>query len=398
MVNRFGLTAMSMVNALGTTSEAVRAGLLRADRHCLTPFVLKTTQMEVAVGRVRDPLPVFPPRLGAYNCRNHCLTYGAFLQLEDAIRQTRQTYGRQRVGVVLGSSTAGLDTSEEAYRFWKNGGILPMTYNYDKQHAMGSVSRLISEAADLKGPTYTISTACSSSAKVFASARALLECGICDAVVAGGVDTLCHTTLNGFEALGTLTRTRCLPMSRNRSGFHIGEGAALFILTREPAAINLLGIGESCDAYHMSSPHPEGVGAETAMRMALDDAGLAQQDIAYINLHGTGTPQNDLMEAKAVSRIFDRTPCSSTKPLVGHCLGAAGAMEVGFCWLALEAADSDGCDLPPHSWDEQPDPEIEPLVLVKRGDRLPMSPQIAMMSNSFAFGGNNCSVIIAREH
>jgi 3-oxoacyl-[acyl-carrier-protein] synthase-1 len=225
------------------------------------------------------------------------------------------------------------------------------------------------------------------------SARDLLATGFCDAVITGGVDTLCDLTLNGFEALAALSRSRCLPMSRNRTGLNIGEGAALMIMTREDGPVRLIGGGESGDAHHMTAPHPEGLGAERAMREALRDARLEPADIAYLNLHGTATPQNDAMEAKAVARIFDAVPTSSTKPLVGHCLGAAGAIEAAFCWLALQA-DENRVPLPPHIFDGEIDVEIPVPRLVSVGETVLREGPTRMMSNSFAFGGNNCALIL----
>jgi 3-oxoacyl-[acyl-carrier-protein] synthase-1 len=261
---------------------------------------------------------------------------------------------------------------------------------------MGSVAQFIARLGGLHGPAYTVSTACSAGAKAFASAQSLLTSGFCDAVITGGVDALCDLTLNGFEALSSLSRTISKPMSKNRDGLNIGEGAALFILTRAQGSVQLCGVGESCDAYHMSAPHPEGIGAEAAMRQALHEAHLQPADIHYLNLHGTGTPLNDAMEAKAVRRLFGHVPCSSTKPTVGHCLGAAGAMEIGFCWLALQQGQDGIYELLPHAWDGEPDDTLPALQLVHCGDMLEQRETVYFMSNSFAFGGNNCAVIIGR--
>jgi 3-oxoacyl-[acyl-carrier-protein] synthase-1 len=324
------------------------------------------------------------------------LAYVAFRQIADAVNVLRDTVGPERIGVVLGSSTSGLDVSEAAFFHWQATGTLPEYYHYETQHEMGSIAQFIARLGRLHGPAYTVSTACSAGAKAFASAQGLLASGICDAVITGGVDALCDLTLNGFEALSSLSRTVSKPMSKNRDGLNIGEGAALFILTRDPGPLQLCGVGESCDAYHMSAPHPEGLGAEAAMRQALHAAHLQPTDIHYLNLHGTGTPLNDAMEAKAVRRLFGHVPCSSTKPTVGHCLGAAGAMEIGFCWLALQQGRNGVYLLPPHAWDGVPDETLPALHLVCGGDMLEQRGPVYFMSNSFAFGGNNCVLILGR--
>jgi 3-oxoacyl-[acyl-carrier-protein] synthase-1 len=202
-------------------------------------------------------------------------------------------------------------------------------------------------------------------------------------------------TANGFTALQAVSDCPSNPFSANRSGFNLGEAAALFLLTGAPDGIQLLGVGESTDAHHMSAPHPEGIGAEVAMRAALEDAALVPDRIAYLNLHGTGTPLNDAMESKAVARVFDSSPpSSSTKPVFGHTLGASGALELAVCWLMLQARSDDEMLLPPHCWDGVPDPEIPPLRLVGRGERVPAAKPVALMSNSFGFGGNNCTLIV----
>ena len=391
MTKGYGLHSLGMVNAMGQDLAEIEDRLFGGETGLQPGFLLKTTGAQVPVGEVREALPPLPNHLLAYNCRNHRLAYAAYLQIEADIAALRQRLGPHRVGVVLGSSTAGLDATEEAYRIWHEVGDIPPQFDFQKQHVMGSVAALVAQAAGLTGPSYTLSTACTSSAKAMISARDLLDAGFCDAVITGGVDTLCHMTLNGFEALGALSREQCLPMSVHRSGLNIGEGAAFFIMTREPAPVMFLGAGESCDAHHMSAPHPEGEGAEAAMASALLDAGLTPGQIDYLNLHGTATPQNDSMEAKAVSRLLGPVPCSSTKPLTGHCLGAAGAIEAAFCWLALGRRAA--VPLPPHCWDGVQDTEIPQLSLVKPGARLATTGPHYFMSNSFAFGGNNCSLI-----
>jgi 3-oxoacyl-[acyl-carrier-protein] synthase-1 len=396
MMQRFSLTALGMVNALGSNLSEISAGLFSADTTRLSPHTLRTTGAIVPVGRVLDPLPELPTALRIFQCRGHVLAYVAFRQIADEIDLLRDKFGPERLGVVIGSSTSGLDASEEAFFHWQATGTLPGYYHYEAQHEMGSIAKFIARLGGLYGPAYTVSTACSASAKAFASAQSLLASGFCDAIITGGVDALCHLTLNGFEALSSLSRTLSKPMSKNRDGLNIGEGAALFILTRDEGPTQLCGVGESCDAYHMSAPHPEGIGAEAAMRHALHDARLRPADVHYLNLHGTGTPLNDAMEAKAVWRLFGTLACSSSKPAIGHCLGAAGAMEIGFCWLALQQGRNGVYPLPPHAWDGERDKGIPDLHLVCRGASLEQHGPAYFMSNSFAFGGNNCSVIIGQ--
>ncbi|MBT5457178.1 MAG: beta-ketoacyl-[acyl-carrier-protein] synthase II, partial [Rhodospirillaceae bacterium] len=246
------------------------------------------------------------------------------------------------------------------------------------------------------GPAFCVTTACSSSAKVFASARRLIDSGICDAAVVGGADSLCQMTLNGFGALEALSRGLCNPFSANRDGINIGEGAAAFLMTPEPGPVTLLGVGETSDAHHISAPDPEGTGAIAAMAQALDDAGLTPDTIAYINAHGTGTALNDVMEARAIASMFPPgTPCSSTKAMTGHMLGAAGACEAAFLWLTLNPEFNPGL-LPPHLWDGAADPDLPPVNLVPTGMAEPLTETTAMLSNSFAFGGSNASLVLGR--
>ena len=394
----YTLEAPGMVNALGTDLATIQENLFQDKAIWLAPHQMRTTGDSVRVGRIPVQVPALPDRFALYQCRNHALAYMAFLRIEEAVRQLVDEVGASRIGVVIGSSTAGVDACESAFFHWRARGSFPQDYDKASMHDMASLSAFIARAAGVKGPAYTVSTACSSSAKVFVSARALLDLGVCDAVITGGVDALCHLTIDGFGCLSTLASGVCNPMSVNRDGLNIGEGAALFLLTRRPGPIRLYGVGESCDAYHISAPDPKGRGALAAMDRALEDAGLQPEQLDYLNLHGTGTSLNDAMEARAVSQRFGALPCSSTKPKTGHCLGSAGAIEVGFCWLALgRSHDDDRVWLPPHIWDGQPDPKLPTLNLVSHREPLHKRGPVYLMSNSFAFGGNNCSVIIGRH-
>jgi 3-oxoacyl-[acyl-carrier-protein] synthase-1 len=271
-------------------------------------------------------------------------------------------------------------------------GEMPADYHY-RQQEIGAGAEFLARYLGLDGPRYTISTACSSSAKVFAAGERLLAADLCDAAIIGGCDSLCRLTVNGFDALSSLTDGICNPFSVNRNGINVGEGVALFLLTRTEAPIRLAGVGESSDAYHMSAPDPSGSGAELAIRQALASAGVSPELIGYINLHGTATEKNDEMESHVVDRVFGcETPCSSTKSQIGHTLGAAGAQEIGLCWLLLDERNRDR-RLPRHLWDGEADPELPAIALTSDDTRWNRD---LFMSNSFAFGGSNVSVIIGQ--
>jgi 3-oxoacyl-[acyl-carrier-protein] synthase-1 len=347
------------------------------------------------VGQVPDPLPNVPQDLARHACRNNQLSLAALRQIEHDVRATMATVPPERVAVVMGSSTAGMASAEVAVAHLMRHGELPPAFHYT-QLEFGGVAEFVADYLGAAGPCYTISTACSSGAKALASARTLLSLGVCDAVVAGGTDSLCKMTAGGFSALKAVTDVPSVPFSRNRKGFVLGEGSAICLLTRAPDGIQLIGTGESSDTHHMSAPHPDGLGAEQAMRAALADASLEPADVDYLNLHGTGTPLNDLAEGKAVHRLFPtHLPCSSTKPLVGHTLGASGAIEAAFCWTALREMRNRQLALLPHYWDGLSDPNIPNLRLVRRGDVAEVRERAVVVSNSFGFGGNNCSLILS---
>ena len=257
---------------------------------------------------------------------------------------------------------------------------------------MGTPAAFVAHVIGAAGPAYTVSTACSSSAKALAAAARLLRSGQVDAVVCGGADSLCDFTRAGFGALGAVSARRCNPFSRHRDGINVGEGAALFLATRESASVRLSGWGESSDAHHMSAPDPAGRGAEAALRAALQRGAIEASQIDYVNLHGTATQQNDAMESALIARVFDAVPCSSTKPLTGHALGAAGAIEAALCWIAL--AHNPQHALPPHWWDGEADPALPILALVAPGSHA-ARPLRHLLSQSFAFGGSNAALILS---
>jgi 3-oxoacyl-[acyl-carrier-protein] synthase-1 len=360
-----------MVNALGRGLDEIWQRLLDGDQ---SHFSLRDDLVpgrSLLLGTVAGELPAIPDFLRRYACRNNAMTLAALETIEDAVADVIRAAGRDRVGVVMGTSTSGVSDAERAIAVHTETGRLAASFRYE-QLEFGGAAGFVSELLDLTGPVYTLSTACSSGSRALASARSLLDLGICDAVIAGATDTLCGLTTNGFSALQVVSDVVTNPCSRNRKGLTLGEGSALFVVIRGGDGIRLLGVGESSEAHHMSAPDPHGAGAETAMCGALGDAGLEPGALAYINLHGTGTQLNDAMECSAISRTFPvPPPCSSSKPLVGHTLGAAGALEAGFCWLVLDRRDAGGISLIPHAWDGQVDPELEPLPLVAKGMRVP---------------------------
>jgi len=351
-------------------------------------------ERELMLGLVQGDLPPLATDNITYHSRNNQMLLAALEQIRPAVDALLARVAPERIGVVIGTSTSGMAEAEQAMRQRVTTGSFPKNFHYGQQ-ALGSTSGFLADALGISGPTYTVSTACSSGAKVLASAQNLIRAGICDAVLAGGVDTLCAFTIAGFSSLESVSATRCNPFSVNRKGINIGEGAALFLVSAEPSAIALCGVGESSDGYHISAPEPTGRGARLALQGALQQAGLQPSDIDYLNLHGTATPQNDAMEARVVHDLFGaELPCSGTKPLTGHTLGAAGALEAAFCWLALDAENREN-RLPPHLWDGVPDPELQQLHFVTPGERAARL-QYAM-SSSFAFGGNNAAVILGRN-
>lgn len=389
------LNALGVASPLGLGKEQVANRLFAGSRAGLVPRPDLVPERCVRVGAVASALPALPDRLSHVDCRNNRLILAALYEIEPAIAEARRRYGAERIAVVMGTSTAGLAEGEAAVARRRAAGAWPDDFRYTQQE-LGNLAAFVADYLGVCGPHYTLATACSSSGKAFASAARLLQLGLADAALVGGADTLCRMTLNGFHSLEAIAADYCNPFSRNRDGINIGEGAAVFLLSREPARVALLGVGESSDAHHVSAPDPSGGGALRAMRQGLAAAGLTPAGIDYVNLHGTATPLNDLAEGRAVAALFgEATPCSSSKPLTGHMLGAAGAGEAALLWLALDPDFSDGA-VPPHVWDGAADPEIPPLNLVPPGTRLPVRARSAMLSSSFAFGGSNVAVVLGR--
>ena len=381
------LNALGVTCALGRGHYEVSRNLFAGDCTGMRAESGWVPGRVLPVGSVQGQLPAIPPALRQQSSRNNQLLLDAALQIEGDLRQAVLTYGAARVAIVLGTSTSGIDEASRGIAHYLRDQQFPGDYDY-RQQALSAPADFLADWLHVSGPAYVISTACTSSARALMSARRLLDLGVCDAVVCGGVDSLCKLTLNGFTALEAVSNERCNPFSLNRDGINIGEAAVLFLMSREAAPIALLGSGASCDAHHISAPEPSGKGALLAMRKALASAQLSPGQIGYLNLHGTATLHNDAMESLAVASLFPGgVACSSTKPMTGHTLGAAGALEAAFCWLSLTHRL-----LPPHVWDGHPDPALPALQWVRSGDSLKKT---CLMSNSFAFGGNNVSLIIA---
>jgi 3-oxoacyl-[acyl-carrier-protein] synthase-1 len=366
-----------------------RSGLKRCE--------FETVKIDTHIGEVPgvDAQPL-PKDLQIFNCRNNRLAELGVQQdgFFDAVQAAAARWGRRRVGVFIGTSTAGIMQTELAYRARDAvSGALPPSFVYGTTHNSFSVADYLRQRCRLEGPAMVVSSACASSAKVFGSARRMIEAGLIDAALVGGTDSLCLTTLYGFHSLQLSSPAPCRPFDAARDGISIGEAAAFVLLTRvpenlDPGAVLLYGVGESSDAYHMSAPHPEGLGAKRAMQAALTSASMEPGDIDYINLHGTGTPSNDRSESQAVTSIFGpTTPCSSTKGATGHTLGASGALEAVISVLAIQ----NGL-MPGGVHTTRIDPNLT-AHYIKENRRAPV---LRVLSNSFGFGGTNCSLILGR--
>ena len=384
------VTDYTLVTALGAGRDATLQAL-RDGRSGLKYRGFETARHESWLGLV-DGLDdiAWPDSLAASDCRNNRL---AALGLAadgfiDSVARARQRFGADRVGVFLGTSTSGILETEQAYRRRDPAsGALPPDLHYAETHNTYSVARYVRAVLNLQGPACVVSTACSSSAKVFGQAARLIELGLIDAAVVGGVDSLCLTTVYGFQALELVSPEICRPWDARRKGLSLGEAAAFALLERDalsPMAW-LLGCGESSDGHHMSSPHPEGLGAVMAMQQALAQAGRSAAEVAYVNQHGTGTPGNDAAEDRAMCSVFGTgTPCSSSKGYTGHTLGAAGGVEAAISMLALRHGL-----LPAGLNVEQVDPALHCHYLLQ-------TRQVAVdlvLSNSFGFGGSNASLL-----
>lgn len=394
-MNHIYLNDLGLVNALGATKAEVSHGLLQNDQTGMVLYPLVCSNKTTYVGQVRAAkLVVLPAAYKKYNCRNNQLLATAYQQIATTIEQYKQRYDLTRIGIILGTSTSGIAAGEEAFEYYQTQAEFPPEYDYAQQE-IGGGSEFLAEYAGILGPHYTLSTACSSSGKAFASAARLITAGVCDVVIVGGSDALCALTVNGFAGLESISSAICQPFRAGRDGINIGEGAALFVMSKEPGAIKLSGVGESSDGYHMTAPDPTGRGAKIAILQALACAQSTPQDIGYINLHGTATPKNDEMEAAVVHELFPQGPyCSSTKPLIGHTLGAAGAQELALCWLLLCDEYNPQHLLPSQVGEGLFDPALPALNWVPANAywQIPR-----FMTNNFAFGGSNISLIIEKS-
>lgn len=391
------MNAMNVICALGSGTDAVRAALFRTDGPSGGEMTDRYTPgMPLHLGTVQEPVAAADLPAGIareLSSRNNALLDRTLTAIRPAVEAAIARVGPLRVAIVLGTSTSGISDGEVAVSERARTGAWPGRFHYGQQE-LGSPAQYLALALGVAGPAYTISTACSSSAKSLAAAARLLEQGVADVVIAGGVDTLCAFTIAGFRSLDSVSIERCNPLSANRRGINLGEGAALFLMSREAGPVRLAGWGETSDAHHMSAPDPAGAGARAAMQQAMARAGLAAADIDYLNLHGTATEQNDAMESRAVSDLLGAdVPVSSTKPQTGHTLGAAGAVEAALMYLTLDGNPRGR--LPAHWWDGVADDALPKLHVVGPDESLGR-PVRHVMSNSFAFGGSNSALVMGQ--
>jgi 3-oxoacyl-[acyl-carrier-protein] synthase I len=385
------ISAYTVTNALGNGNLATWRAIENGTSG-LSLCHFETADVSTYVGQIDDGLlaPV-SQALMSFDCRNNRLAQLSLVQdqFDQKIREAIERYGAHRIGVFLGTSTSGILSTELAYRARpEHDGKLPPEFQYAGTQNNYSLAGFVSGYFGLTGPALVVSSACSSSAKVFANAQRMIAAGFCDAAIVGGVDSLCLTTLYGFKALGLTSEKPCRPYDGERDGISISEAAGFALLekTNSSASIRLSGVGESSDAYHMSSPHPEGKGAAQAMQGALSQAGVLPSAVGYINLHGTATKTNDAAEGAAVNTIFgDQTAVSSTKGFTGHSLGAAGITEIVIAAMAMQHG------VIPGSLNTQ---TLDPTIRVNYQLSNTGSKMNTVMSNSFGFGGSNCSVLL----
>ncbi len=390
------ITSICLVSSLGAGRQAI-AEALRTDSSGLAPCQFETADLPTYVGEVAglDHWRL-DGNLAHFDCRNNRLARFALAQdgFDGAVESAKQRHGAARIGVFLGTSTSGILQTEQAYRRRDPvSGDLPSEIDYDGTQSTYSLADFVSRMLGLSGPALVVSSACASTTKVFATAARMIACGQCDAAIVGGADSLCLTTLYGFNALQLLATEPCRPFDAERAGLSIGEAAGFALVERcdgirDNGSLYLLGVGESSDAHHMSAPHPQGTGAALAMARALADAGLRPEDIDYISLHGTATPIGDAAEDRAVTGLFgETTPCSSTKGHTGHTLGASGIVSAMVAAVAIREGLIPGS---PHT--RRIDPSLRSHYVIQA-----RSARVArVLSNSFGFGGSNASLILGR--
>ncbi|MDR2710878.1 MAG: beta-ketoacyl-ACP synthase [Burkholderiales bacterium] len=381
----------AIVCALGDGLENVREALFSGVSPGMRRSDTYSPGRMLTLGHVDTPLPSLDGFPLPQRSRNNALLLATFAQIEAAFHEQARDIPAHRIAVILGTSTTGIGESEDAVQFHCQNGYFPEGFHFSQQE-LGSSARMLAEHLGCTGSVYSVSTACTSSAKALISGARLLRAGLADLVIAGGVDTLTRFTIAGFSSLEAVSAAPCLPFSANRCGINIGEGAALFLMRRQSDgdehAVTLAGWGEASDGHHISAPDPEGAGATAAILEALNRAGCSATDIGYVNLHGTATRHNDAMESRVISKLFPHCPASSTKPLTGHTLGAAGAVEAALVWLTL--TDS-AHRLPPHLWDGVQDPDDPALSLAAAGATAKVQ---TALSTSFAFGGSNTALVL----
>lgn len=371
----------SVACALGAEKSVVAANLFAARPPAVRDSAELTDGRVVPVGRLSGALSAPADETRTNQIVAHC-----YAPLARAVEEAKSRFGADRVGVVIGTSTSGIGEGGEALKQWRASGAWPPGFSMAPQQ-LGDSARFAARLSGALGPYYVVSTACTSGARALTTGARLIRADLCDAVLCGGADSLCELTLNGFAALDSLSDVVCNPMSANRNGLNLGEGGALFLLTRDAGPFRLAGWGESVDGHHMSAPDPDGKGAEAAMRAALAMAQAKRDAIDFAHLHGTATKLNDLMESSVIERLLGlSTPCASTKPLTGHTLGAAGAVQAALCLLAMERGQ-----MPPHVWDGARDPELPQIRLTRAGETAALK---RILSASYAFGGNNAALVL----
>jgi 3-oxoacyl-[acyl-carrier-protein] synthase-1 len=383
------LKEFGVVCTLGNNKKQVCDNLLSGENNYLVLNSDLPLEEPQYVGQVQLPNT---SDITTISTHNNKLAFLAFQQIKPCLQPLIKQYGEHRIAVVIGTSTASIFEGELARKALDQNGHFPESFHYQVQE-MSAPATYIAQLANAKGPVYGISTACSSSGKTLVSAKALLDADLADVVIAGGVDSLTQLTVNGFQSLESISKSQCKPFSKDRDGINIGEAAALFVVTKDSDGIQLLGAGETSDAYHISAPAPDGEGAIRAISLALNNAQLSGEQISYVNLHGTGTIKNDEMEAQAMlNTCGTKVPCSSTKHLTGHTLGASGALELGLCWLLLSDYNSQGL-LPKNYSDNE---IVSSFPMLNLNQTQAIDGIRYCMSNSFAFGGNNFSAVLGK--
>lgn len=383
------IESYTAASALGVGKAAMLAAVA-AHRSGLRPNDVGLEPLDTWVGRVEGLEQPLPAAFGHWDCRNHRLAWLGLNadNFRDAVASARGRHGAERVAVIVGTSTSSIDATEQAYRSLDAEGAFAPASRSTALHTPHSLGRFVQEALGLSGPCVTLSTACSSSAKAFAAAERMLRLGLVDAAVVGGADTLCGSVLFGFNALQLVSKQACRPFDAERDGINLGEAAGFALLSRGPGPLQLLGHGESSDAHHMSTPRPDGLGAEIALADALARASVDAAEVDLVNLHGTASQKNDEVEAALIARCFGaRTHASSTKGFTGHTLGTAGVLEAAFCLLAMETGW-----MPGTVNSTRLDPVCGPQLRLR-----PAQGEVRVaLSNSFGFGGTNCVLVFGR--